>query len=127
MSYDLQIRFQLDGNHDVHLKAQNGSYSIKGDQKGMDFVKDCLSKLPSDSLDNLSQAGKELKARLWQVGAKEISLSSVNDTHKIGLPILIDEAIDVRKTIEDICSSLEEHYIFPDVASKSVSFFASAM
>lgn len=131
MSNDIQIHFQLSGQkYDVNLKEDKANhkdsvliggiaYSLQGNREGIGFVKECLAQLPYDSMENLSQTGKELKAKLWQAGAKEINLSTSENMHKIGLKIFGNvEPLDVQKIVDDLCSSLEKYYVFPDVAKK---------
>ena len=131
---DLHISFQMDGHlHDVDLKPQVDDqmqnsvmiggfcYSLQGGQEAIKFLKECLDKLPQNSTENLDQTAKELKARLWQEGAKEISLTT--PTHKIGLTILgSTKLLDVHQTVKDICTAIESCYVFPDVAKKCSKF-----
>lgn len=134
MSSDLHMSFQMGGHvHDVDLKAQPSDkmqesvmiggirYSLQGSQEAIKFVKECFAKLPQNSTENLDQTGKELKARLWLEGAKEIILTA--HTHKIGLTILgSTEPLDIHQTIKDICTEIEGYYVFPDVARKCSKF-----
>jgi len=139
MSSDLQIRFQL-GAHtqEVGFKVQDSmdknsvliggiSYSLKGNEEAISFVKECLAQLPQSSTETLEQTGKELKARLWQAGAKEIKLST-EGIHKIGVKILGDiELLDLHKTVDDIGTLLEKIYIFPDKAKKCSDYLRSQL
>src|ERR1700733_6784671 len=130
MSSDLQIKFKIGiQNYEVKFSAQKEnvkntifiggrSYELLGNDEAIKFVKECLGQLPHDSSENLVQIGKELKARLWQVGAKDIQLATTEDVHKIGLETLSNEEIDIPKTINEICLALEKYYIFPEVAKK---------
>ena len=134
MTSDLHISFQMGGRlHDVDLKAQSDDqiqhsvmvggirYSLQGSQEAITLVKECFARVPQSSTENLEQTGKELKARLWQEGAKDISLTT--RTHKIGLTVLEStKPLDVHQTIKDICAAIESHYVFPDVAKKCTEF-----
>lgn len=136
MSEDLQIHFSLDGQkYDIGLKKADGfasqnkvkvggiEYSIEGGSKEIEFIKEIFMKISQDCTENLSQAGKELKAKLWLAGATDINLSTVEGTHKIGIRSLIDDApINIRQTIKELSSAMEEKYIFPHVAKMCTEF-----
>lgn len=132
MLSDFLIHFQYSGKkYDVDLKPEDGHkgnecvtiggihYSLRGDFQGIEIVKKCLAELPENSKATQSLAGRELKARLWLAGAKDIQLSGCEETHKMGLQILGDiEPLNLNQTIEDLCLSLEKYYIFPSIAKK---------
>lgn len=132
MNGNLQIHFKLGGeNYDIGLNKTEdiaspnkitvgGSlYSIQGSSKAVNLIKDIFANISEDSTGNLSQIGKELKAKLWSFGAKDINLSAADGTHKIGLKNLKNETpINIRQTIKDVSSFLEQKYVFPDVAKK---------
>jgi hypothetical protein len=134
MAGDLHIRFQMGRQlHDVDLKAQVSGqmqnsvmigghcYSLQGSQESIKLVKECFAKLPQNSTETLDQTGKELNARLWLEGAKEISLTT--PTHKIGLTILGSrKPLDVHQTVKDICTEIEKYYVSPAVAKKCSEF-----
>lgn len=99
MSNNLHIRFQLNEHlHEIDFTKINAHtknsvqiggviYAILGEKESIHFVKQILKQLPLTSKPTLEQAGRELKAKLWQEGAKEISLS-VTGTHKLGIKVL---------------------------------------
>lgn len=136
MPADLQISFNLDGQkYDVGLKKAEGvasksnviiggvEYSLQGSEKGIEFIKEFFMKLPADSTRSLTLAGNELKARLWLAGAKDINLSTMEATHKIGLRTLTDNApFDIRQTINDVCLAMKDKYVFPDIGKKCSEF-----
>lgn len=136
MFNNLQIHFKLDGqNYDVGLKktedlsSQNKvtvggiEYSIQGSSKEVDFIKEIFMKISQDSKKNLSQAGKELKAKLWLAGAKDINLSAVEGTYKICLRSLKNNApINIHQTIKDLSLAMKEKYVFPDIAKMCSEF-----
>jgi hypothetical protein len=136
MFENLQIHFNLDGqNYDVGLKKTEGlgsqnkvmiggiEYSIQGSSKEVEFIKDILMKISQDSTENLSQAGKELKVKLWLAGAKDINVSATEGTYKIGLRSLTDNApINIHQTIEDLSLAMKEKYVFPDIAKMCSEF-----
>lgn len=124
MTPDLQIRFQLgNSNHSVAFEKPNAQdqesvliggvrYSLRGNQEAINFVKNCFAQLPSNSTTTLEQTGKELKARLWLAGAKEIR--AIN---QIGLEIL-GTPHNLSATVNEICSAVDKYYVFPDIAKK---------
>ncbi len=136
MTENLQIHFNLDGQaYDVNLSEAAGissenkvvmggvEYSLQGSLKGTEFTKKWLEQINQDFKENLSQVGNELKARLWLAGAKDITLTTIEEVHKIGLRSLMDGSpIDVHQTIHDVCRAMEEEYVFPDVAKKCSQF-----
>lgn len=132
MNDDLQIHFKLDGqNYEVNVKqtddfsSQNKvtvggiQYSLQGNEGETEFVKELFSKLSDDSSSNLSQIGKELKAKLWLAGAEDIHLSTTLGTHQIGLRSLANHAlIDIPQTINNIALAMVNEYVFPDIGKK---------
>lgn len=134
MSSDLQIQFKIGiRNYEVKFSTQKDSvnntvliggrsYELMGDKDAIKLVKECLSQLPHDSSENLVQTGKELKARLWQAGAKDIKLATTEDVHKIGLKTLANVDVDIPQTINEICLSLEKFYVSPEVAKKCIDY-----
>lgn len=129
---NLQIHFNLDGQHyDVGLKEKGGvssqnkvrvggvEYSLEGDAKGVELIQNLIQ----ESTGSLSQVGKELKAKLWLAGAKDLHLKTTEGTHKIGLRNLTDNAlIDIHKTIDSISLAMEEEYVFSDIARRCSEF-----
>jgi hypothetical protein len=92
---------------------------LNGNGKAIRFVKECLANLPDSSLGNLDQAGNVLKSRMRQEGATKVKLSTSADVHKIGVKILANAgAVNLPKTIDSLCSSMEKFYIFPETAKK---------
>lgn len=140
MPGDLHINFQIGAHsHEVDFRAQEKSgaknsvliggvsYTLKGDKEAIRFVKDCLKQLPPDSSNTLEQTGRELKARLWVAGAKDITISS-EETHKVGLKVLAGvDSLDLHKTIDGICDSLDKFYVFPEVAKKCSDYLRSQL
>ncbi len=117
---NLRIHFSLNNQHyEVNLSksdVQNQikvlvggvEYALLGKPEGVAFIKECFESLSSYSLENLEQAGKELKSKLWMEGARDISLSNgVRQT-----------PLDIPQTVNSICSALEENYVYPEVAKK---------
>lgn len=75
--------------------------------------------MPSDSKNGLDLAGKELKARMWMEGAKNISLSTTGSTHAIGMDILgQNEPIDIPAIVKEVCTVIENSYVDPDVGKQ---------
>ena len=124
---NFHLHFQFGSkNYDIDFIAnkkiknlQSGMhYSLVGEKESVDIVNKYLSVL-SVSLDqNISETRKELRVKLWQAGAKEISFFEEID--HIRQEILgMRKPFDIQDSVFKVCACLEENYIFPDVAKKS--------
>ena len=94
------------------------SYSLQGEKESLEIVNKCLLNL-STSLNqkDISETRKELRVKLWQAGAKEISFS--REAGQIGQEILgLRTPFDIQECVNKVCEYLEKNYIFYDVAEK---------
>lgn len=94
---NLNIQFSLSGkNYNVALKEVGTSslnkvtiagieYSLHGNSEGIEVAKKCIEKINVESVGNLFEIGKEIKVKLSLEGAKDISLSTLKETHTIGI------------------------------------------
>lgn len=135
MLNDLLIKFKFNSNnYEVKLKENQSSdrgsvviggksYSLKGSDEAIGIVKHCLSQLSSASEDSLLQTGKELKARMWMEGAREISLSSTDKTRQVGLTFFGEtDTLDIPAVINEIGDVFRQHYISPEIAEKCIDY-----
>ncbi len=113
---DKQQQVQLiegSGSHSVAIGGRH--YTLLGSAEAICFIKECL--VPADSLE---QAGKELKARMWLQGAKEVSVTT---THAIGLTVLgKNEAIDKQAIIGEIATLFETSYVDETIGKQCAAY-----
>lgn len=151
-SQNIQLHFQLNNQmHNVEVKLRlPGSilkdgmeYEILGNQKGSECVQQCFANMRSINEDDIIQIGKELKARLWAAGAKDIIVdvsTSANETHRIALRTLgnsnvdameaVDDTctlVDVRQIITTLCQAFEDEYFDPIVGQKVSDYLSEQM
>lgn len=121
----MDIQFSIaDKQQHVHLAEGSGEHSIaiggrhytlQGSAEAIRFIKECF--VPADSLE---QAGKELKARMWQHGAKEVNVTT---THVIGLTILgKNEAIDIPAIVDELATLFETRYVHENIGRECAAF-----
>jgi hypothetical protein len=123
---DFHLHFRIDSqNYDIDFISNENisapffgvNYSLQGEKESLEIVNQCLSNL-SMRLDqkDISETRKELRIKLWQVGATEISFSKAG---QIGQEILGQRTpFDIQECVNKVCECLEENYIFCDVAEK---------
>lgn len=128
---DFHLHFQLGSqNHDVDFiinsteKKENivfggMGYSLYGENESTRIVSIYLTSLATNQ--GVSENRKELRVRLWQDGAQQISFSKEVD--HIGQEILgVYHPFDIKSSTKRVCDLLEENYIFPDIAKRCSAY-----
>lgn len=97
------------------------SYSIRGEKENLNFIKQYLSILSTDFNKDISEARKELRVKLWQDGAQDISFSK--RVNQIRQEILgVKNPFDIQDSVNIVCNSLKNNYVFPEVAKKCSAY-----
>jgi len=81
------------------------NYSLQGEKESLEIINKCLSNL-STSLKqtDISEARKELRVKLWQIGATEISFTKAGH---VGQEILGQRTpFDVQECVNKVCECL---------------------
>jgi len=104
-------------NENISEPLRGVSYSLQGGKESLEIVNKCFFNLASSlNQKDISETRKELRVKLWQAGATEISFSKAGH---IGQEILGQRTpFDIQECVNKVCECLEKNYIFYDVAQK---------